>query len=87
MRNYQDPNYKKMRSAVLKRDKHKCRMPSCGNTRKLQVHHILTWASAPELRYSVSNGITLCKTCHSSIKGNENLYIELFLRIIHENFN
>ena len=82
MRNYYDPQYSKFRAEVRKRDNYMCRWPACGATRKLQVHHIRRWADFPILRYQPSNGITLCKTHHKLIKGNEDCYIELFTKII-----
>jgi hypothetical protein len=81
-RNYDDPAYKKFRIDVLKRDKRQCRMPGCGKRKRLNVHHIRKWASAHSLRYDVSNGITLCKYCHDSIKGKEIHYEALFKEII-----
>lgn len=81
-RNYNDPVYEKWRKDILKRDKYKCRMPKCKNKSRLQVHHIQKWASASTLRYEMSNGITLCKNCHDSIKGKEHHYESLFRNII-----
>lgn len=84
-RNYEDKDYQKMRRAVLKRDGYKCQMPGCPNNKKLHVHHILTWAGYPHLRYTVDNGIVLCRTCHKSIHGLENYYISIFTGIVNEN--
>jgi 5-methylcytosine-specific restriction endonuclease McrA len=81
-RNYQDPAYVAFRKSVLKRDKKKCQMPGCDNKKNLQVHHIKKWSTASSLRYEVSNGITLCKSCHKSIKGKESHYEPVFLEII-----
>lgn len=81
-RNYDDPAYKDFRSSVLKRDGRKCMMPGCKNKNKLQVHHIRKWSSASSLRYETSNGITLCRSCHDSIKGKENHFESLFIGII-----
>ena len=30
----------------------------------LHAHHILDWASHPELRYDTNNGLTICDECH-----------------------
>lgn len=83
-RNYDDPAYKDFRREVLKRDGKKCMMPGCKNRRNLQVHHIKKWSSAASLRYETSNGITLCKKCHDSIKGYEHQYEHMFRIIIDE---
>lgn len=44
------------------RDDYTCQI--CGSSEKLQVHHIESARYNPELRYIVSNGVTLCKKCH-----------------------
>jgi len=60
--------YKEWRLAVYKRDRFTCR--DCGeHSRKLVAHHIKEWANHPDLRYDVSNGITLCETCHDKRHG------------------
>ena len=81
-RNYDDPNYKRWRQAVRKRDGNKCRMPGCSSRRKLQAHHIQGWAKAPTLRYAVCNGITLCRECHERVNGKETYYAQTFLAIL-----
>lgn len=47
---------------ILKRDKYQCQ--HCGVKEKLQAHHILAYAKAPDKRLDLDNGITLCATCH-----------------------
>ena len=84
-RDYDDEEYTQFRLAVLKRDKNICQMPNCGNKYGLNVHHIKRWADAPWLRYEVSNGITLCRRCHKTIKGAENIYAKLFTEIVNDN--
>lgn len=81
-RNYDDPAYSDWRRKILKRDKKTCKMPGCKSKTRLQVHHIRRWSSASALRYEISNGITLCSTCHKSIKGQEHHYESLFMEII-----
>jgi len=87
--NRDTPLYKEWRTAVLKRDGYKCQMPGCDcKYRKwLQAHHIMRWADAPRLRYEVSNGLTLCKKCHYSIRNIENNFIGLFSKIAIANEN
>lgn len=49
--------------AVLRRDKFRCR--KCKKVGgKLIAHHIKSFADYPELRFKLSNGITLCRVCH-----------------------
>lgn len=57
------PEYIEWRSAVYERDGYTCQ--ECGAQGELNAHHIKTWASHPELRFDVSNGVTLCKDCHA----------------------
>lgn len=82
LRNFGDPQYKKWRNAVYKRDHYRCRWPNCVLKRKLNAHHIKTWAQFPGLRFNVNNGITLCKYHHDLIKGMESIYEATFLKIL-----
>lgn len=38
----------------------------------------MMWAFWPRLRYVVSNGVTLCKSCHDMVTGKEKFYEKLF---------
>jgi 5-methylcytosine-specific restriction endonuclease McrA len=53
---------KRWRRAVLDRDGHSCQ--DCGSTERLAAHHLMSWKAAPDLRFTVSNGVTLCAGCH-----------------------
>lgn len=81
-RNYNDPQYKEWRKRVYSRDHHHCRWPNCKLKRKLNAHHIKTWAEYPGLRFDINNGITLCKYHHDLIKGLEDVYAPTFLKIL-----
>ena len=51
------------RNAVFNRDGYKCQ--KCNQIGgELNAHHIKRFAKYPELRFDVSNGITLCVNCH-----------------------
>jgi len=55
--------YRVWREKVFKRDDYTCQ--ECGKRGcYLEPHHIKPFALFPELRFVVSNGITLCKKCH-----------------------
>lgn len=53
--------------AVKDRDGWKC--IECSATSQLHAHHIKRWKDYPELRYEVSNGVTLCHNCHELAHG------------------
>lgn len=58
------------RNSVFSKDNYTCQgcgdhnYPGRGGSVYLEAHHIKSWASYPELRYEVSNGITYCRDCH-----------------------
>lgn len=58
------------RKQVLERDNYTCQIcggKGCG----LNVHHIKCFSLYPELRFDVSNGITLCRKCHIELHKTE----------------
>src|SRR3990167_7274609 len=66
-----DLKYMVWRSKVFKRDGYTCQ--GCGkNSCYLEPHHIKGWAKYIKLRYVVSNGLTLCKDCHTSTRRRKN---------------
>lgn len=86
-RDYNDPRYIRFRNGVKARDKYRCQMPGCGQSKRhyLVVHHIKMWAEYPALRYHVLNGITLCRACHKRVTGQERRYETLFGNIVNQN--
>ena len=60
------PGYNIFTRKVLARDNYTCQC--CNNTypNKLEVHHLDGYDWCKEKRLDVTNGITLCKECHSS---------------------
>jgi 5-methylcytosine-specific restriction endonuclease McrA len=54
--------YREFKKNVLKRDNYTCQY--CGHRRDLVVHHIDGYNWSKEKRTDLSNGITLCESCH-----------------------
>lgn len=77
--------YKEWRLSVFIRDSYKCVV--CGVGGKLQVHHIYNWADYPELRYEVSNGVTVCSKHHPRGRKKEGDMVEFFNRVVANNQN
>lgn len=57
--------YKCWREAVFLRDNWTCKKCKIRGL-CLHPHHILNFCQWPDLRFDVDNGITLCKSCHTS---------------------
>lgn len=56
-------DYKQWRENVFQRDNYTCQ--KCGQVGyELQAHHIFNFAKYPNLRTTLENGITFCKSCH-----------------------
>lgn len=70
--------YKEWRSEVFKRDNwtcQKCKKRSMSNQYLLiHAHHIKPFATFPDLRFEISNGITLCKQCHNKEPKGRDVY-------------
>lgn len=75
--------YRKWRKNIFERDDYTCMMPFCGiRGGKINANHILTFKSYPEKRLDISNGITLCVECHRHIHFKEDMYSNLFIKIL-----
>ena len=60
-------DYKNWRNEVFKRDDYTCQC--CGKRGGvLHAHHLESFSDNPDLRFDISNGITLCENCHSPNK-------------------
>jgi hypothetical protein len=87
MRNFQSPEYKKWRKQIYKRDNYVCQWPGCTSKKRINAHHIKTWADCPGLRFDTNNGITLCYEHHKMISGIESYYEAVFLKIVADKKN
>ena len=62
------------RRRVFHRDTYTCQR--CGLSPKtknqLRSHHVAPWATNPDRRFDVANGITLCRACHDWVHSPEN---------------
>lgn len=58
--------YKFWRSEVFERDNYTCQ--KCFKYGiKLNAHHIEKWSTHIDLRFEISNGISLCEKCHKEV--------------------
>jgi len=77
------PAYRQWHLAVYKRDGYRCRW--CGEKpkgRHLQAHHIWPRNKYPERIFDVSNGITLCESCHYKTYYREEELILMFEELL-----
>lgn len=63
--------YARWRKKVFERDKYKCVLCGYDKGHIIEADHIKAFAHYPKLRFSLSNGRTLCKPCH---KKTENYF-------------
>jgi 5-methylcytosine-specific restriction endonuclease McrA len=54
--------------AVRKRDSYTCQHCGIYREKGLNTHHIKDWDNFPELRFIISNGLTLCCRCHNNLE-------------------
>lgn len=65
---YHSKKYQDWRRRVFIRDSFTC--VECGVIGgKLEAHHIKQFALYPKLRFSINNGVTLCRECHRKTEG------------------
>lgn len=74
--------YKQWRESIFKRDGFKCKISNADCVHEIHAHHILRFSEYPELRYDVSNGITLCKNHHPLKRSHEQELAPMFKKLI-----
>ena len=57
--------YREWRTRVFKRDDFTCWICE-EKSGKIEAHHLKKWSKYPNLRYKISNGLTLCEFCHKT---------------------
>jgi hypothetical protein len=66
------------RASVFERDDWTCQ--KCGrrsrknNYLRIEAHHLRPFATFPQLRFEISNGLTLCKKCHDQEPKGKEIY-------------
>lgn len=60
-----NPRHVRWRKKVYQRDNYTCKICNQHGGR-LAAHHIYSWNTHKKLRYTISNGITLCQKCHKN---------------------
>lgn len=62
----ESPKLIKWRRECRERDHFTCQYPGCGyQSKHIDVHHIAKRTQRPDLKFTVSNGICLCREHHS----------------------
>jgi len=57
--------YKSWRQKVYSRDNWTCQ--KCGKKKDIVAHHKKSFKDYPKIRFNVSNGQTLCRSCHKKV--------------------
>ena len=81
-RNIHDSDMKQWRIRVYSRDKYQCKINDGSCNGRIEAHHIKRWKDYPELRYEVSNGITLCHHHHPRTRQKEEDSANFFRQLI-----
>lgn len=77
-----DTQYKYWMTEVKNRDNWKCRLLNNDCKGRLESHHIFSWRDYPELRYVLTNGITLCRSHHPRKREEEKRMIPIFQELL-----
>lgn len=67
---------------VKERDNWKCKLENGECVGRLEAHHIIPWGENKELRFIISNGITLCKYHHPHGRKKEKEFESIFMELV-----
>ena len=72
----QSNEYNEWRNNVYQKDYWHCQIcgKHCGN-KDIIAHHIKSFSEYPNLRFKISNGITLCRNCHAKIHHHNGSFV------------
>lgn len=59
------------KKSIYERDNYTCQSCNLKSIGGMCAHHIKEWSLYPDMRFDVSNGITLCRKCHTKIHSIE----------------
>lgn len=76
------PLHKQWSKDVKSRDMWKCKVNDETCSKVIQAHHILSWKDSVDLRYEISNGITLCSIHHPRKREDEKRLSDYFKSLI-----
>lgn len=74
--------YKEWRDEVFVRDGYRCKLADKKCVTYLEAHHIKSWREHKELRYKITNGITLCRVHHPRRRTEEKRLESLFEQLV-----
>lgn len=78
--------FKPLSAEILKRDLFTCAWCS-QKSGELNVHHLKTWISSPELRFTPSNLVTLCVPCHKRVHKDGNSTVNPYMTILLQGYS
>lgn len=81
-RHQEDVQYIYWARQIKNRDNWKCKINNKECNGRLEAHHILSWREHKELRYDISNGITLCHYHHPRKHSEEKRLSKYFKKLI-----
>lgn len=79
---HHDARYIEWRKEVFERDGYRCKLSDNTCVTYLEAHHIKVWRDHKELRYKITNGITLCRAHHPRRRAEEKRLEPLFEELV-----